>query len=109
MVMYARMFRSRLNDRFQVSLLLGVRGHVNVSVSRDWDGHGRSVESCVLVDHASVGLAQARPNDGNAYGVSTAGPGGQVILVPWPFLFLTQGSLISLVHLVSIRRLFVAY
>ena len=38
----------------------------NISVSCDWDGHcqsvGRSVEPCVPVDHASVGLAQVHPN-----------------------------------------------
>ena len=38
----------------------------NVSVSREWDGHGRSVGRSVdaraPVDHDSVGLAQARPN-----------------------------------------------
>ena len=38
-------------------------GTCNVSVSRDWDGQGRSVEARVPVDHASVGLAQARLND----------------------------------------------
>ena len=53
-------------------------GMCNVSVSREWDGHGRSVGWSVgrsvgrlvsqsvdargSVDHASVGLAQARPN-----------------------------------------------
>ena len=46
----------------------------NVSVSREWDGHGRSVGRSVdrsvgrsvdargPVDHDSVGLAQARSN-----------------------------------------------
>ena len=34
----------------------------NVSVSREWDGHGRSVDARAPVDHDSVGLAQAHPN-----------------------------------------------
>ena len=49
-------------------------GTCNVSVSREWDGHGRSVGRSVgsvgrsvdargPVDHDSVGLAQARPNN----------------------------------------------
>ena len=49
-------------------------GMWNVSVSREWDGHGWSVgqsvgrsvgwsvDARVPVDHASVGLAQAHPN-----------------------------------------------
>ena len=46
-------------------------GTCSVSVSCEWDGHGRSVGRSVdqlvvdargPVDHASVGLAQARPN-----------------------------------------------
>ena len=37
-------------------------GTCNVSVSREWDGHGRSVDARGPVDHDSVGLAQARPN-----------------------------------------------
>ena len=44
----------------------GSVGTCNVSVSREWDGHGRSVGRSVdargPVDHASVGLAQVRPN-----------------------------------------------
>ena len=44
----------------------GSVGTCNVSVSREWDGHGRSVGWSVdargPVDHASVGLTQARPN-----------------------------------------------
>ena len=43
-------------------------GTCNVSVSREWDRHGRSVGRSVNargpIDHASVGLAQARPNKG---------------------------------------------
>ena len=38
-------------------------GICNVSVSREWDRHGRSVDAHVPVDHANVGLAQARPNN----------------------------------------------
>ena len=43
-------------------------GTCNLSVSRERDGHGRSVgigrsvDARALVEHASVGLAQARPN-----------------------------------------------
>ena len=37
-------------------------GTCNVSVSRESDGHGRSVGARVPVDHTSVGLTQARPN-----------------------------------------------
>ena len=37
-------------------------GTCNVSVSCEWDGHGRSVDACGPIDHASVGLAQAHPN-----------------------------------------------
>ena len=33
------------------------------SVSREWNRHSRSVDARVPVDHASVGLAQARPNE----------------------------------------------
>ena len=44
----------------------GSVGTCNLSVSREWDGHGRSVGRSVdargPVDHASVGLAQACPN-----------------------------------------------
>ena len=52
----------------------GSVGMCNLSVSREWDGHGRlvgrlvgrldgrSVDARSPVDHASVGLAQARPN-----------------------------------------------
>ena len=44
----------------------GSVGMCNVSVSREWDGHGRlvgwSVDARGPVDHASVGFAQARPN-----------------------------------------------
>jgi len=39
----------------------GSVGTCNVSVSREWDGHGRSVDAHVPVDHASVGLTQAYP------------------------------------------------
>ena len=46
-------------------------GKCNVSVSREWDGHGRSVgrsvDARVPLDHASVGLAQARPNYFHVY------------------------------------------
>ena len=49
-----------------MALRLGSVGTCNVSVSREWDGHGRSVGRSVdargPVDHDSVGLAQARPN-----------------------------------------------
>ena len=57
-----------------VAWRLGSVGTCNVSVSREWDGHGRSVGRSVdrsvgrsvdargPVDHDSVGLAQARPN-----------------------------------------------
>ena len=53
-----------------VAWRLGSVGTCNVSVSREWDGHGRSVDRSVgrsvdargPVDHDSVGLAQARPN-----------------------------------------------
>ena len=49
-----------------VALRLGSVGTCNVSVSCEWDGHGRSVGRSVdargPVDHDSVGLAQARPN-----------------------------------------------
>ena len=53
---------------------LGSVGTCNVSVSREWDGHGRSVGRLIgrsvgrsvdargPVDHDSVGLAQARPD-----------------------------------------------
>ena len=41
-------------------------GTCNVSVSREWDRHsrsvGRSVDAHGPVDHDSVGLAQAHPN-----------------------------------------------
>ena len=44
----------------------GSVGTCNLSVSREWDGHGRmvsrSVNVCGPIDHTSVGLAQARPN-----------------------------------------------
>ena len=44
----------------------GSVGTCNVSVSREWDGHGQSVGRLVSarapLDHDSVGLAQARPN-----------------------------------------------
>ena len=44
----------------------GSVGTCNLSVSREWDGHGqsvgRSVDARGPVDYASVGLAQARPN-----------------------------------------------
>ena len=44
----------------------GSVGTCNVSVSCEWDRHGRSVGQSVdahgPIDHASVGLAQARPN-----------------------------------------------
>ena len=51
---------------------LGSVSTCNVSVSREWDGHGRSVGRLIgrsvdargPVDHNSVGLAQARPNYG---------------------------------------------
>ena len=49
-----------------VAWRLGSVGTCKVSVSREWDGHGRSVGRSVdargPVDHDSVGLAQARPN-----------------------------------------------
>ena len=49
-------------------------GTCNVSVSHEWDGHGRSVGRSVNargpVDHDSVGLAQARPNKSAIYKVS---------------------------------------
>ena len=49
-----------------VAWRLGSVGTCNVSVSREWDGHGRSVGRSVdaraPVDHDSVGLAQAHPN-----------------------------------------------
>ena len=35
-------------------------GTYNISVSREWDGHDRSVGRSI--DYDSVGLAQARPN-----------------------------------------------
>ena len=44
----------------------GSVGTYNVSVSCEWDGHSQSVgglvDACGPVDHAIVGLAQARPN-----------------------------------------------
>ena len=44
-------------------------GTCNVSVSREWDGHSRSVswmvDARVPVDHTSVGLIQARPKKAN--------------------------------------------
>ena len=43
----------------------GSVGMCNLSVSHEWDGHGRSIGwlmHVVPIDHASVGLAQARPN-----------------------------------------------
>jgi len=40
----------------------GSVGTCNVSVSHDFDRNGQLVESHVPVDHASVGLAQARPS-----------------------------------------------
>jgi len=47
----------------------GSVGMCNVSVSCEWDKHsqlvGRLVDACVPIDHASVGLAQARPNEVN--------------------------------------------
>ena len=53
-----------------MSVRLGSVGTCNVSVSREWDGHGRSVgwspgrsvDARAPVDHDSVGLTQARPN-----------------------------------------------
>ena len=53
-----------------VAWRLGSVGMCNVSVSREWDRHGRSVDRLIgwsvdargPVDHNSVGLAQARPN-----------------------------------------------
>ena len=43
----------------------GSVGMCNISVSREWDGHGwsvgRSVNARGPIDHASVGLAQTRP------------------------------------------------
>ena len=53
-----------------VAWRLGSMGTCNVSVSHEWDGHGRSVGWSVgrsvdargPIDHTSVGLAQARPN-----------------------------------------------
>ena len=52
-----------------VAWQLGNVGTCNVSVSREWDGHGQSVSRSVgrsvdvrgPVDHDSVGLAQACP------------------------------------------------
>ena len=66
-------------SNMSVALRLGSVGTCNVSVSREWDGHGRSVGDRSVdrsvgrsvgrsvdargpVDHDSVGLAQARPN-----------------------------------------------
>ena len=61
-------------SEMSVAWRLGSVGTCNVSVSREWDGHGRSVGRPVdrsvgrsvdargPVDHDSVGLAQARPN-----------------------------------------------
>ena len=50
-----------------MAALRGSVGTCNVSVSCEWDGHGRSVSRSVdargPVDHASVGLARARPNN----------------------------------------------
>ena len=47
----------------------GGMGMCNVSVSCEWDKHGqlvgRSVDACVPIDHASVGLTHARPNEVN--------------------------------------------
>ena len=44
----------------------GSVGTCNLSVSREWDGHGqsvgRSVNACGPIDHTSMGLAQAHPN-----------------------------------------------
>ena len=40
----------------------GSVGTCNLSVSREWDGHSRSVNARGPIDHASMGLAQARPN-----------------------------------------------
>ena len=59
----------------------GSMGTCNLSVSREWDGHGWSVSWSVdargPVDHASVGLAQACPNKGvrilEASGIFLAG------------------------------------
>ena len=49
-----------------VAWRLGSMGTCNVSVSREWDRHGRlvgrSVDLYGPIDHDSVGLAQARPN-----------------------------------------------
>ena len=45
----------------------GSVGMCNLSVSREWDGHGPSVgwsvDACGPIDDASVGLAQACPNN----------------------------------------------
>ena len=55
----------------------GSVGTCNLSVSREWDGHGQSVDVRGPVDYASVGLAQARPNKGvhilEASGIFLAG------------------------------------
>ena len=50
-----------------MSVRLGSVGTCNVSVSREWDGHGRSVDARTPVDHDSVGLPQARPNYNQIY------------------------------------------
>ena len=38
-------------------------GHVQRILSCEWDGHGRSVNARVPIDHASVGFAQACPKN----------------------------------------------
>ena len=40
-----------------------VWARANVSVSREWDGHSRLVNAHGPIDHDSVGLTQARPNN----------------------------------------------
>ena len=53
-------------SEMNVAWRIGSVDMCNVSISRVWDGHGRSVGRLVNargpVDHGSVGLAQARPN-----------------------------------------------
>ena len=55
-------------------------GTCNVSVSREWDGHGRSVswlvDARVPMDHASVGLVQAHPKKANL--ISKGGGGARL-------------------------------
>ena len=41
----------------------GSVGTCNISVSREWDGHSRSVDARGPIDHDSVRLAQACPNN----------------------------------------------